>query len=150
VIRMLLLGLLMIAAPTVTEAKVVKANATKAKTAAVAVANPACATGACASPVPCCPQWCISYKQHHPRRKVCCNSCLPPVSTVLMVKDPCVCGCLVPVPVCLPACCTGEPTVCAHPGIFGRTVVEYDWCCGYRLRLVFDKHGGLTVHSYGS
>jgi hypothetical protein len=108
-----------------------------------------------ASPAPtvagaiCCPERCITYKAHRPCRKTCCD-CAAPVQTVLLVKDPCVCGCLVNVPVCLPACCTGAPEVCCHRGLLGRAVVEYEWCCGYRVKIVFDRCGDLIVHSYGA
>jgi hypothetical protein len=28
-------------------------------------------------------------------------------------------------------------------------VVTYEWCCGYKVRVVFDRCGDITVHSYG-
>ena len=95
-----------------------------------------------------CYQPCIRYK-HHRGCKVCCG-CEAPVKTVLVVKDPCCCGCSVEVPVCLPSCCTGEPCVTCRPGMFGRSIVEYSWDCGYLVRVVFTRHGDLIVHSYGS
>lgn len=107
------------------------------------------AQGNCVAAPACCPLPCISYKHHRPCKKICCT-CAPPVQTVLLVKDPCVCGCYIQVPVCLPACCTGTPEVCCHKGFLGRDVVEYNWCCGYRIKMVFDRRGDLTVHSFGS
>jgi hypothetical protein len=101
-----------------------------------------------ASPV-CCPKRCISYKHHRPCKKVCCT-CAPPIQTVLLVKDPCVCGCFVEVPICLPVCCEGEPKVCCKNGLLGRSIVEYEWCCGYRVKIVFDRRGDLVVHTFGS
>jgi hypothetical protein len=29
-------------------------------------------------------------------------------------------------------------------------VVEYDWCCGYKVKVVFDRRGDVTVHYYGT
>jgi hypothetical protein len=68
---------------------------------------------------------------------------------VLQVVDPCCC-CYVEVPVCLPACCEAVPTVCSRHGLFGRRIVDYSWCCGYRIKIVFRRCGDLTVHCYGS
>jgi hypothetical protein len=101
-------------------------------------------------PANCCPTRCVSYKHHRAGKKVCCDCCTPPLPTVLAVQDPCVCGCFVEVPICLPGCCTGQPKVCTHGGIFGRDVVEYEWCCGYRVKIVFDRRGDVTVHTFGS
>jgi hypothetical protein len=69
---------------------------------------------------------------------------------MLLVKDPCVYGCYVQVPVCLPVCCTGEPDVDCKRGLLGRDIVEYEWCCGYRVKIVFDRRGDVTVHTFGS
>lgn len=96
----------------------------------------------------CCDERCVSYRHHGRLRKTCCG-CEPPIQAVLQVVDPCCC-CSIDVPVCLPACCTGPPEVCNRKGLFKRDVVEYSWCCGYRIRIVFDRCGDLTVHSYGS
>lgn len=100
------------------------------------------------SSAPCCPKRCIEYR-HHRGKKVCCG-CEPPIQLMLAVKDPCVCDCFVDVAICLPACCTDVPKVCNRRGLLGRDVVEYEWCCGYRVRVVFDRHGDVMVHSYGS
>jgi len=61
----------------------------------------------------CCPDPCIVYRHCGP--KLCCN-CDPPKEIVLKVKDPCT-GCVVEVPICLPACCEGEPEVCYGRGL---------------------------------
>ena len=90
---------------------------------------------------------CINYRHHRFLR---CK--YDPCSTnkvLLHVPDYCCCCCLVEVPVCVPCCCEGAPTVCAHKGCFGRSVVEYRWCCGYHLKVVFDRCGDATVHYYG-
>ena len=105
------------------------------------------AGGACCVPTELCKEpRCISYKSHRFLR--CkwdpCNT----QKVVLQVPDYCCC-CLVEVPVCIPACCSGAPTVCSHGGHFGRDVVEYSWCCGYHLKVVFDRCGNVVVHSYG-
>ncbi|MDX1947998.1 MAG: hypothetical protein SFU86_21545 [Pirellulaceae bacterium] len=87
---------------------------------------------------------CITYKSHRHCKFDGCDT----YQLVLSVCDPCT-GCVVAVPVCVPACCTDSPTVCSHRGIFGRHVVEYRWCCGYEVKVVFDRCGDLTVHTYG-
>ena len=88
---------------------------------------------------------CISYCHHRSR---CCFDPCKTTPLVLQVPDNCCC-CLVEVPVCIPACCEGAPSVCCHRGIFGRQVVEYSWCCGFHLKVVFDRCGDVTVHYYG-
>jgi hypothetical protein len=98
-------------------------------------------------PAVCCPQRCFDYKHHFHCKRFRCS---PTIETVLLVKDPCVCGCFVEVPVCLPVCCTGAPEVDCHRGLLGRDVVEYDWCCGYKVKVVFDRRGDVTVHYYGT
>ena len=104
-------------------------------------------TGAdCAPEAACCPKPCITYRHRGP--KLCCGNCEPPVETILKVKDPCTC-CEVDVPVCLPACCTGEPKVCSGVGIFGRDVVEYQWCCGYSVKVAFKRSGDMIVTTWG-
>lgn len=95
-----------------------------------------------------CYQPCVRYR-HHRGCKVCCD-CGPPLNVVLEVKDPGCCGCAVEVSVCVPHCCTGAPCVSSRCGLLGRGIVEYCWDCGYRVRVVFDRHGDLIVHTYGS
>lgn len=95
----------------------------------------------------CCPQYSIKYRHHCTLRKTCCSSC-ETYKTVLQVCDPC-CGCTVDIPLCLPCCCEGSPKVCDRSGHFGRYSVTYEWCCGYRVKVVFDRCGDVTVHSYG-
>lgn len=103
--------------------------------------------GDCATPEPaCCPKPCIIYRHCGP--KLCCGPCQPPKPIVLTVKDPCTC-CEVEVTVCLPACCEGEPTVCSGKGFLCRDIVEYEWCCGYSVRVAFKKCGDLVVTTWG-
>src|SRR5687767_12434363 len=97
---------------------------------AASASNAATTASAKASqPMPVCAQpRCISYRSHCSRR--CSFDACTATKVVLQVPDHCCC-CLVEVPVCVPACCEGAPSVCSHCGIFGRRVVEYSWCCGY-------------------
>jgi hypothetical protein len=122
----------------------------KAKTDKAKVVMTSAAGEALPLPANCCPTRCVTYKHHRVGKKVCCCDCTPALPMVLAVKDPCVCGCYVEVPICLPACCTDAPKVCEHGGIFGRDVVEYEWCCGYRVKIIFDRHGDVIVHTFGS
>jgi hypothetical protein len=92
-------------------------------------------TDCCAPKEPCCPEPCLVYRHCGP--KLCCG-CEPPKEIVLKVKDPCT-GCEIDVPVCAPACCEGEPEVCAGKGFLCRDKVEYEWCCGFRVTVVFRK-----------
>lgn len=119
-----------------------KAEARLFKSAATATATAKSANlgGDCYKP-------CISYK-HHRGCKVCCG-CESPIKTVLVVNDPCCCDCPVEVPVCIPSCCTDKPCVSSRCGLFGRGIVDYSWDCGYRVRVVFTRHG-VVVHTYGS
>jgi hypothetical protein len=108
---------------------------------------PAAASGDCCTPQPvCCPKPCITYRHCGP--KLCCDCCKPPVETTLKVKTPCT-GCEVDIQVCVPACCTGEPMVCCGVGFLGRPIVEYEWCCGYRVRVAFKLCGDLLVTTWG-
>ena len=92
----------------------------------------------------------IRYVQRRPCRKTCCE-CTAPFQTVLQVQDPRACTpCPVMVPVCLPGCCVGAPQVTTMVGLLGRGNVCYRWCCGYRVKIVFDHHGGVIVNYYGS
>jgi hypothetical protein len=47
-------------------------------------------------------------------------------------------GCYYEIPLCIPACCTDEPTVSSGRGLLGRGVVEYCWpSCGFRAIVKF-------------
>ena len=104
----------------------------------------------CAPAVECCPQPCIRYVAHRPCRKTCCCCCTPPVETVLHVQDPCCCTRIVEVPVCLPSCCQGDPCTTSRCGLLCRGVTTFQWCCGYKVRVVFRHCGDVVVHTYGS
>jgi len=87
--------------------------------------------------LPVCCDRLIDYKHLRPRLE----PCGPRYETDLLVKDLCAC-CFVQVPVCLPACCTGEPQV-RHKG---KHVVEYTWCSGYKVRIIVLRNGRVFVH----
>jgi hypothetical protein len=109
----------------------------------VAKGDPSCGAPVAAAPV-CCPP-CIDYRHHRGCK------CFDPCKTkevILQVKDPCTC-CIVEVPVCIPCCCEGAPEMCCYKGFLKRDVVEYSWCCGFYLKVVFNRHGDVTVHYYG-
>ncbi|MDZ4782413.1 MAG: hypothetical protein SGJ19_19380 [Planctomycetia bacterium] len=82
---------------------------------------------------------CIDY-----RDRSCVPACERTVKTELCVYDCCSC-CDIKIPVCLPCCCTGEPTVCCRNGLFGRQVVRYDWCCGCSVQVVILRCGDVVV-----
>ncbi|MBI1248074.1 hypothetical protein GC197_09560 [bacterium] len=111
------------------------------------VAEPSC----CAPepPKPCCYTPCFHYKKHCLFvKKVCPCDCSPPVEAVLQVVDP-RCNCYVDVPICMPACCTGVPCIDSRCGLFDRGIVVYEWCCGYKVKVVFKQCGKVDVHYYG-
>ncbi len=58
------------------------------------------------------------------------------VSIVMLTEDPSD-GCAYEIPLCIPACCEGEPKMSCGRGIFGRGVVEYCWPCGFRAIVKF-------------
>jgi hypothetical protein len=112
------------------------------------LADPGCCAPVPPPPAPCCPTPCITYR--HLFRPICCCGCPAPepIKTVLTVKNPCTCACCeVAIPVCLPGCCTGEPTVDCHHGLFACGVVKYDWCCGVSVVVKF-KHNGEVIVTY--
>jgi hypothetical protein len=92
---------------------------------------------------PCAP--CITYVHHG--CVPCCCRCQPPIQTALEVKIPCGCTCTTTlIPVCLPACCTGTPSVTCHWGLLGRGVIRYDYCCGVSVKIIVRRCGDFVVH----
>jgi hypothetical protein len=78
---------------------------------------------------------------------LCCRDCCPPPppqKVVLQVCHPCT-GCKYNVPVCIPACCTGAPTVCYQDTIVGDGKVVFQWCCGHKVIVRFPACGGYRV-----
>jgi hypothetical protein len=148
--RCLLLGAALVASLSVAqlaEARIVRraeaepASLTK-KTSDCAKPEPSC----CAPQPKCCAEPCIKY--HHRGPKLCCGNCSAPKEIVLKVKNPCT-GCETEVPVCTPACCEGEPKVCEGTGFLGRDIVEYEWCCGFYVRVAFTHCGDIVVTTWG-
>lgn len=123
-----------------------KAEAAAPAAPAAAPAGPIVYPSACCEGVSKCCDPCISYR--HRRNRCFCNTCCETTSAVLQVKDPCCCCCY-DVPVCLPACLKGAPCVSCRCGIFGRTIVEYSWDCGYRVEVTLTKHGKVLVTYFG-
>jgi hypothetical protein len=54
-------------------------------------------------------------------------------------------GCLYEIPLCLPACCTGEPKVDSRCGLLGRGVVTYCYECGLEIEVKFRLRGDVEV-----
>lgn len=98
------------------------------------------------APAPCCPAPTIIYRHWGP--KLCCGCCQPPVETVLTVNDPCTC-CPVNIPVCVPACCQGQPTVSNRSGLLGCCITEFEWCCGFRVTVKYKRCGDIVVVTHG-
>ncbi|MEX0936374.1 MAG: hypothetical protein WDZ59_00830 [Pirellulales bacterium] len=91
---------------------------------------------------------CIKYVNRRGHHGTCCDSA-PPQNVVMVVEDPATCGCAVEVPMCIPACCVGEPVVDSRCGILGRRIVNYEWCCGFRARVVFTHCNDIRVTYFG-
>lgn len=70
-----------------------------------------------------------------------------PVQQVLCVDNPAdCCPKHYAVPVCVPACCTGEPVCCGTKvGLLGRGYVTYRWPCGFEAVVTFRVHGGVLI-----
>lgn len=62
--------------------------------------------------------------------------CHEEVSLVMATMDPVTC-CVYEIPLCVPACCTGAPTISSRSGLLGRGVVEYCWPCGFSAKVKF-------------
>lgn len=70
-----------------------------------------------------------------------------PVHQTLCVDNPAdCCPKLFSVPVCVPACCVGEPVCCGkRTGLLGRGYVTYRWSCGFEATIVFRVKGGVIL-----
>jgi hypothetical protein len=75
----------------------------------------------------------IVYDTDHDARKMYRSG---QVQLVMVTQDPAD-GCCYEIPLCIPACCTGEPKVSSGRGLLGRGVVEYCWACGFRAKVKF-------------
>jgi hypothetical protein len=58
------------------------------------------------------------------------------VNVVMIARNPAD-GCYYEIPMCIPACCVGEPKVKSGRGILGRGLVEFCWECGFRAEVKF-------------
>jgi hypothetical protein len=105
------------------------------------VEEPGCCAEPCCEPAPC-----IEYRHHHglfhKHRHGCCEPAT--YETVLDVTSP-ETGCTVQVPVCLPVCCDGCPSVHGRCTLIGCGEVCFDWCCGVTVKVRFKKCGDLLV-----
>jgi len=90
----------------------------------------------------------VKYVHHRGHCRACCAKS-PPLQTVLTVENPRT-KCPVAVPVCIPSCCVELAGVHGRCGLLGRGIVHYEWCCGFSLKVVFDRFGDATVHYYGA
>lgn len=72
----------------------------------------------------------------------------PKMDVVMITQNPAD-GCYYEIPLCLPACCTGAPSVASRCGLMGRGVVEYCWECGLVVEVKFRLRGDVEVE-YGT
>ena len=68
----------------------------------------------------------------------------PPQKVVLVVSHPCTC-CRYEIPVCIPACCEGPPSVCFEDTRIGYGRNVFEWSNGYRVVVRFPASGGYRV-----
>jgi hypothetical protein len=83
-------------------------------------------------------------------RRDCPPSCPPPppLKLVLEVCHPCT-GCKYEVPVCVPACCVGEPCVRFERTLIGYGKTVFEWQCGHRVVVRYPHAGGYRVIERG-
>ena len=80
-------------------------------------------------------------------RRGCCDCCKPPKEVVLEVCHPC--KGKVPVTVCIPACCDGDPRVCYRDTIIGCGKTTFEWCCGHTVVVRWDRCGEPIIRQRG-
>lgn len=83
-------------------------------------------------------------------RRDCAPSCPPPPPQhlVLQVCHPCT-GCKYDIPVCVPACCTGEPCVHFERTLIGHGKTVFRWQCGHTVVVRYTHGGGYRVMERG-
>lgn len=81
--------------------------------------------------------------QANPRGS-CCPPPPPPQTVVLEVCHPCT-ECKFEVPVCIPACCQGTPSVCFQRTLIGSGKTVFEWSNGYRVVVRYTNGGGYRV-----
>jgi hypothetical protein len=70
------------------------------------------------------------------------------VNMIMVTENPAD-HCVYEIPLCIPACVTGEPKVSSHCGLFGRGVVEYCWPSGFEVSVKFRNVGDIRVDYEG-
>jgi hypothetical protein len=88
----------------------------------------------------------IDYDVTHRARRLFGGS--PMVKLTMVTQNPAD-GCFYEIPLCLPACCTGEPKVTSYCGLMGRGVVVYCYECGLEIEIKFRLRGDVEVE-YGT
>jgi hypothetical protein len=73
--------------------------------------------------------------------------CEETIELLMVTRNPAD-GCLYEIPLCLPACCVGEPSVEERCGLGGRGVVEYCWECGFSATVKFRHRAGDVKVDY--
>lgn len=68
-------------------------------------------------------------------------------TAILQIEGEC---CPIEVPVAIPACCVGAPECDARHGWLGRSAYEFEWPCGYRVKIVRWGNGPIVVHTYNA
>ncbi len=88
----------------------------------------------------------IDYDVTHRARRLFGGSAF--VELTMVTQNPAD-GCFYEIPLCLPACCTGEPTMTSYCGLLGRCVVVYCYECGLEIEVKFRLRGDVEVE-YGT
>jgi hypothetical protein len=88
----------------------------------------------------------IDYDVTHRARRLFGGS--PFVELSMVTQNPAD-GCFYEIPLCLPACCTGEPKMTSYCGLMGRGVVVYCYECGLEIEVKFRLRGDVEVE-YGT
>ncbi len=63
-------------------------------------------------------------------------ACSGSMEVVMIVCNPAN-GCQYELPLCVPGCCSGAPSISSRCGILGRGIVEYCWPCGFSAKVKF-------------
>jgi hypothetical protein len=88
----------------------------------------------------------IDYDVTHRARRLFGGS--PFVELTMVAQNPAD-GCFYEIPLCLPACCSGEPKMTSYCGLMGRGVVVYCYECGLEIEVKFHLRGDVEVE-YGT
>jgi hypothetical protein len=75
----------------------------------------------------------IDYDTHHDARKMLRGG---QINIAMLTQDPAD-GCYYQIPLTIPACCVGEPSVSGGRGLLGRGIVAYEWPCGFKAKIKF-------------